>query len=99
MRKAESGTTYSKTDIIRRLNHNEPGFERIKNILINVNRSITIVIKDVAYPNITEAVKVCKMHFNTIKECLENPSNKNFQYYDYELHGIYFIIQQKSWTR
>ena len=81
--KAVSETTYSKTNIIRKLNRNEPGCERLENIPLHIQRSKPIVIYGVVYPSISEAVKICRMHFYTIKQCLENPSNIDFEYYNF----------------
>lgn len=72
--------------MIRKLNRNEPGFERLKQIPIRVKRSDSVVIQGVVYPNITTAVKICRMHFNTIKRYLKDQNDKSCQYYDEELH-------------
>lgn len=86
IREAVNKTNYSKTDMIRKLNGNEIGFERLEQIPIKVKRSDAVVIKGVVYPNITTAVKICRMHFNTIKKYLNHQNDKSCQYYDEALH-------------
>lgn len=87
IRKAESRTKYSKTDIIRKLNSNEPGFERLEKVPIAVNRAHTVVIDNVIYRTKTVASEVCRMHIQTINKHLADPNNKAYQKQDETIHG------------